>query len=189
MSELLTEEEIVAGLVRQGVPRTAAVRAARHQTHALDEERVKRAYQRKTPAIRRAKNGDYASRTSPRQLEHEIQVALFDLVRAHEERIPQLKHYFAIPNGGHRAISVAVRLKREGVRAGVVDTFWALQRKNPDGGIFSGLWIELKRPGGRVTPEQSQWLTDMTFGGYKTALHHTTDGAFQELLDYWALGE
>lgn len=55
---------------------------------------------------------------------------------------------FAIPNGGHRAMSVAKAMKAEGVKAGVPDLFvpaW-------------GLWIEMKRQtSGRVSADQADW--------------------------------
>ena len=57
---------------------------------------------------------------------------------------------FAIPNGEKRAISVAKRLKMEGVVRGIPDLFvpaWTL-------------WIEMKRvSGGRLSPEQKQMIS------------------------------
>lgn len=65
---------------------------------------------------------------------------------------------FAIPNGGRRSPSEALRLKNEGVSAGVPDLFvpeW-------------GLWIEMKKEtGGKVSPAQSEWL------GYLEEIGHT----------------
>lgn len=56
---------------------------------------------------------------------------------------------FHIPNGGHRAISVAKKMKIEGVKPGVPDLYvphWHL-------------WIEMKRAsGGRLSPEQREWI-------------------------------
>ena len=56
---------------------------------------------------------------------------------------------FHVPNGGHRQISVAKRLKDEGVRPGVPDLFapaWLL-------------WIEMKRTrGGRLSADQKDWI-------------------------------
>jgi len=55
---------------------------------------------------------------------------------------------FAIPNGGHRGVREAGRLKAEGVSAGVPDLFvpaWCL-------------WIEMKRrTGGSVSAVQKDW--------------------------------
>ena len=52
----------------------------------------------------------------------------------------------------------ASRLKAEGVRAGVPDTFLPIPV-----GMFHGLWVEFKKPGdknkkkGRLDPEQIKW--------------------------------
>jgi len=82
------------------------------------------------------------SKKSPRfPTEHEEQVGLVNWFR---DRFPMVL-IFAIPNGEKRSISVARRLKAEGVKAGVPDLFvpeW-------------DLWIEMKRrEGGRLSAEQ-----------------------------------
>jgi len=74
--------------------------------------------------------------------------------------VPELRWYHAIPNGGARgddAKSRAIRggqLKAEGVKVGVSDTFLPVKR-----GIWSGLYIELKKPGkgSKVSEEQSEF--------------------------------
>ena len=56
---------------------------------------------------------------------------------------------FHIPNGGHRAISVAKKMKAEGVKAGVPDLYVPVWK----------LWIEMKRKkGGRLSPDQKDWI-------------------------------
>lgn len=56
---------------------------------------------------------------------------------------------FHIPNGGHRAMTVAKKLKEEGVRSGVPDLYVPAWR----------LWIEMKRAtGGRLSAEQKDWI-------------------------------
>ena len=55
---------------------------------------------------------------------------------------------FAIPNGEYRSPTVAVRLQREGVSAGVPDLYIPEWR----------VWVEMKRSkGGRVSEEQKAW--------------------------------
>ena len=55
---------------------------------------------------------------------------------------------FAIPNGGLRSLSVASRLKAEGVSSGVPDLCVPAWR----------LWIEMKRvKGGKLSPDQRNW--------------------------------
>jgi hypothetical protein len=56
---------------------------------------------------------------------------------------------FAIPNGGHRSMATAGRLKAEGVASGVPDLFVPAWR----------LWVEMKRSkGGSLSPEQKDWI-------------------------------
>ena len=85
-----------------------------------------------------------ASKISPS--EHSEQVGFINWFRA---KYPDVL-IFAIPNGEKRAISVAKRLKMEGVVRGVPDLFvpaWTL-------------WIEMKRvSGGRLSPEQKQMIS------------------------------
>ena len=71
-------------------------------------------------------------------LEHAEQVGFLNWFRS---RFPSVL-IFAIPNGDHRAITTAKRLKAEGVTAGIPDLFipqW-------------DLWVEMKRrEGGRLS--------------------------------------
>jgi len=88
----------------------------------------------------------------PKRTEHQEQCALFFWMWLNRKKHPALSLAFAIPNGGHRHIAVARKLKAEGVKPGVPDIFvpWPSQNK-------CGLFIELKTARGTVTPEQSAW--------------------------------
>ncbi len=68
----------------------------------------------------------------------------------------------AFPLQGKRTKANGARMKAEGMRAGTPDMFLAVPR-----GKYHGLWIELKRPSGRLTPNQKDMLSllDVT-GGY-----------------------
>jgi len=62
--------------------------------------------------------------------------------------------FFAIPNGGKRSFTEAVRLKRGGVQKGVPDLFLPTAR-----GGYHGCFIELKRAkGGKLSVDQIKWL-------------------------------
>lgn len=64
---------------------------------------------------------------------------------------------FAIPNGGMRSKSQAMALKVEGVSAGVPDLFIPSLK----------LFIEMKKEkGGKVSPEQKDWLEYLNSCGY-----------------------
>jgi hypothetical protein len=77
--------------------------------------------------------------------EHQEQVGFVNWFRARFSGVL----IFAIPNGEKRAITVAKRLKVEGVVRGIPDLFipeWCL-------------WVEMKRvQGGRLSPEQKNMI-------------------------------
>lgn len=94
--------------------------------------------------------------------EHWEQVQLFKWASAR----PELSLMYAVPNGGHRDIRVAAKLKAEGVKPGVPDICLPVAR-----GGFHGLYIELKRrKGGRVSPEQMLWIEALMREGYACAV-------------------
>lgn len=91
--------------------------------------------------------------------EHEHQAALIKWwALSHKRyRLPEYS-LMAIPNGSHRHIAVARKLKAEGVRKGVSDL---LLRVSSCG--FNALWIELKARRNKPTKEQlefQQWQTE-----------------------------
>ncbi len=92
--------------------------------------------------------------------EHAEQVTL---VQWFDAAYPQYAgRLFAIPNGGWRAKAQAIKLQLEGVRSGVPDLFLPV----PANGKH-GLFIEMKRTkGGRLTPEQREWLKYLCDAGY-----------------------
>lgn len=103
-------------------------------------------------------------------VEHQHQVALIHWARqvplpAASDVEPGAKvvdYLLAIPNGGKRSgPREGARLKAEGVKPGVSDLLLPLRR-----GGFGGLWIELKAPGKKPTPEQRRWIERMTTAGY-----------------------
>lgn len=101
------------------------------------------------------------ARTKPLALdasEHEHQVAFIEWIRY---AYPGVIAY-AIPNGGHRDVRVAAKLKNEGVLAGIPDLFIA------DG--KPGMYIELKKPGGRVSEKQKTILNGLHEAGYRVAV-------------------
>jgi len=93
--------------------------------------------------------------------------------------IGELKWLHAIPNGGSRgdtAKSRAIRgaqLKAEGVKTGVADLFWPIAIWHPDGFVkHTGLYIEMKKPGGKLSSEQVEFGTFAVSQGY---YWHSTD--------------
>lgn len=100
--------------------------------------------------------------------EHEEQR---EVVRWFRQQWPDVR-IFAIPNGGARSPTTAVRLKAEGVSAGVPDLFvpgWAL-------------WIEMKRTkGGRVGPDQKDWMDYLYSIGHRVIVCHGAEDAKRQI--------
>ena len=92
------------------------------------------------------------------------------LLTEHEEQREFVKWFrqthtgvkiFAIPNGGYRGKTQAMKLKAEGVSKGVPDLFI------PE--FF--LWVEMKRKKGSTTsPEQKEWLDYLNNIGYRAVV-------------------
>lgn len=89
-----------------------------------------------------------------------------------------LVRIFAIPNGEKRSISVALRLKVEGVTPGVPDCFvpeWKL-------------WIEMKRTkNSTVSPEQKDWISYLQTIGYTVFVAKGCDEAIEKTKSFLAI--
>ena len=118
--------------------------------------------------------------------EHDEQAVLFRWAAANEGRYPELALLFAIPNGGHRHPAVAAQLKAEGVRAGVPDVFLPAVRPGPDGRVWGGLFVEMKRAdhSNGPTPEQRLWLERLRNVGYMAAIAYGAKEAITIIDDY-----
>lgn len=101
----------------------------------------------------------------------------------------------AIPNGGKRKITEAIRFKKEGVKKGVSDLFLAIPIvislvdmktfSSVEGfSKVSGLWLEVKTKNGKVTEEQSQWGDNMMLMGYRFEIVRSIDEGIQAIKDY-----
>ena len=85
-----------------------------------------------------------------------------------QEKYPELKWMFHIPNGGYRNKRLAGKLRAMGVKRGVPDICLPIRR-----GAFPALWIELKRPAiknvqraGILRNEQGPWLDHLHAQGH-----------------------
>lgn len=114
-----------------------------------------------------------------RQEEHYNQVAVFQWADSQGKKYPGLCLLYAIPNGGHRHIAVARKLKAEGVKAGVPDVCLPIPR-----GTFHGLYIEMKAAKGRTTEAQDYWLKALSVAGNKVAVCHNAEEAISVLKAY-----
>ena len=102
----------------------------------------------------------------PIPTEAQEQTLLFQWAQMQQGRYPELLLIHAIPNGGSRHPAEAKNLKAQGVKPGVPDICLPVAR-----GGCHGLYIELKRlKGGRLSPEQSRWIHELTKQGYSAAV-------------------
>lgn len=113
--------------------------------------------------------------------EHVEQKQLFRWTRLHEDRLPELKLLFAVPNGGQRHLFVAKKLQAEGVKPGVLDVWFPVPRAG-----FHGLVIEMKAPGKlkETSDAQKWWLARLTEQGYCAVVHDTWQAAWNTLVRY-----
>ena len=108
--------------------------------------------------------------------EHEQQKLVFKWA----EKYPEIyKTMFAVPNGGLRNKSVAIKLKQEGVKSGIPDIQICLMRKGK-----GGMFIELKTQKGRVSPTQQDWIKRLNDNGYHAIVAYGYEQAIQEIKNY-----
>jgi hypothetical protein len=137
----------------------------------------------KTQTTRAKKGKEPSSALNARGIlgpsEHEIQCAFFDWVDIKAKQDPIYKGFFAIPNGGHRHIGVARKMKREGARPGVPDVMlpFACACK-------AGLAIEFKKPGGKLSPVQKEWKERLDLWGWHYVVCFSVEEAMAACEEY-----
>lgn len=109
--------------------------------------------------------------------EHLSQAALFEAIE--KLRIPGLQWMFAIPNGGHRHVRVAMKMKAEGVKAGVWDIFLPIPK-----GKYHGLFIEMKWGKNKLTDSQKEFGQFVERQGYQTKVAYDWEMALSYLIEY-----
>lgn len=114
--------------------------------------------------------------------EEDEQIMLFRWAAWQSGSIPELRLLYHVPNGGSRHPAEAARLKAAGVKSGVPDLCLPVPR-----GHWHGLYIELKRvKGGRISPEQTEWLDALIKQGYSASVCRGWEEAKDEILRYLA---
>lgn len=97
-----------------------------------------------------------------------------------KHQYPQFEHLlFAIPNGGERNKIVAAKMKATGTKAGVHDIFLSVPR-----GGFHGLYIELKKIGGKPKREQLEFMDAARREGFAACIVEGWEAARQAILSY-----
>lgn len=108
--------------------------------------------------------------------EHEIQSAFVDLIEKHN---PHLR-LCATVGGARMSISEAKKIKRQGYRKGIPD----LMIYEPRAGYY-GLFIEIKKKGGHLSPHQREWLDDLQKRGYRAVVCKGLDQCINEFNHYF----
>ena len=123
-------------------------------------------------------------------MEHDNQVALFNILALYEDKYPVLRWIFAIPNGGKRHPATAVKLKAEGVKAGVWDIFVPVAMGDRQSGysVQSGMFIEMKHGKNTLTSNQKQFQKDVGMD-YDWATCWSAISASQVIGDYLDIQE
>ena len=112
--------------------------------------------------------------------EEEEQAAVMEWAVLMRNQYPELDLLYHCPNGAERHPAVAAKLKKIGVKAGVPDLFLPVAR-----GGWHGLFIEMKkRNGGRVRPEQREWIEALTAQMYRAIVCHGCDEACDAIFKY-----
>ena len=111
--------------------------------------------------------------------------------------LPELNLMHAIPNGGYRRGSEASKLKAEGVKAGVLDTFLPVSKQCPihPGSAhmftYSGLYIEFKdqkrraHADGGLSVEQVKFMRAVRDQGYCARVAYTWREAANLTMQYY----
>ena len=103
--------------------------------------------------------------------EHSEQVGFVNWFRA---KYPHTL-IFAIPNGEKRSVSVATRLKAEGVTRGIPDLYIP----------SCNLWVEMKRAtGGRLSPDQKKVIEYLRSVGHTVIVGKGAGDASKQVLEF-----
>ena len=80
---------------------------------------------------------------------------------------------------GWKSIQAAHRSKKMGTRSGVPDLFLAVPR-----GSLGGLYIELKLPKGKTTPNQAEWISYLVRVGYGAIVCRSVQQSIDAIIKY-----
>lgn len=116
----------------------------------------------------------------PAASEHQLQAAVVRWARLQVSVLPALAALFAVPNGARTSMGTAAKLSAEGMSPGVPDLAIPL----PVAGGPTGLWIEMKTPTGRVSPEQLAWHAVLSEAGHRVVVCRSSEAAIAELRAY-----
>ena len=110
------------------------------------------------------------------------QMALFAWIALNKQYYRELGLLFAIKNEEKsNSAAVGARFKASGVRAGVADLFLPVARHN-----LHGLFLEMKKPGGKARPEQISFGESVKAQAYGYFVCDSWEKARDILIEYLA---
>lgn len=122
-------------------------------------------------------------REKSRDLEHPMQVGVFEWAESHRLEWPELQWMFAVPNFagrlGKKTARHGARLKAEGRKPGVPDILLPVRR-----GDAPGLAIEMKAGKNALSPDQQRWLQHLWAQKWETRVCYSTETAIAEIVGY-----
>ena len=132
--------------------------------------------------------------------EHKIQSEFFQILDWNKNKHPELDYIYAIPNGANhpkrqvfskklgRSILISTqgnKLKREGVKEGVLDVCVPITISDSEGKIIQpGLYLEFKTPKGTLRPKQKRYKDFLISQGYRVEVVRSSDEAIKVLEEY-----
>ena len=117
-----------------------------------------------------------------------IQIDIFNWIREQETKHPVLRTIFHTPNSFFGTnFGVITHLKKMGMRKGVYDIIVPVSKGN-----YAGLWIEVKKPKGKLSLEQLQYIDLINNHSDHPTLFKTTfiaEEGIQIIKDYLKIKE
>lgn len=111
---------------------------------------------------------------------HQAAIFCWAAQPAQQARYPEFQRLlFAIPNGGERNIIVAAKMRATGTKADVSDICLAVARRG-----YHGLFIELKKFGGKPRPGQIAFIEAAKAQGFYAGVYEGWEAARDLLVWY-----
>lgn len=121
---------------------------------------------------RRMTTDEYKKIVSASVSEEAEQIHLMQWCTWAQSKYPELEAIYHVPNEGKRSAVTGGKLRQMGLRSGVPDICLPVPS-----GEFIGLYIELKKVGGRLTDNQAVWLEMLERYGHCVAVCYGAEDA------------
>jgi len=121
--------------------------------------------------------------------EHQIQCSVIDWRNTMQGKHPLLRWLHSIPNGANLTLTEARWQVREGMTSGVPDlclpvTMPKYSEWGSRGGVWAGLYIEVKTETGRFNANQKEWLAGLKANGFRAEMRRGVDPTIDLICEY-----